>query len=258
MIDIANILADEAAFILEHTCTGIPKSVIHVPGPDYIDRVVAHKNRKPAVLRNLNAFFNHGRLSGTGYMSLLPVDQGVEHSAGASFAPNSAFFDPANIIELAIEGGCNGVASTLGVLNSIARDYAHKIPFIVKINHNELLSYPNQYDQTLFASVDQAFDMGAVAVGATVYFGSGQSQSRRQIQEISEAFEHAHDLGLVCVLWAYLRNVRIIMSRLILPDRPITWQRPLMRISLNRNRRKITAASMLSSLARLTQKCIPN
>lgn len=206
MIDIANILADEAAFILEHTCTGIPKSVMHVPGPDYIDRVVAHKNRKPAVLRNLNAFFNHGRLSGTGYMSLLPVDQGVEHSAGASFAPNPAFFDPANIIELAIEGGCNGVASTLGVLNSIARDYAHKIPFIVKINHNELLSYPNQYDQTLFASVDQAFDMGAVAVGATVYFGSGQSQSRRQIQEISEAFEHAHDLGLVCVLWAYLRN----------------------------------------------------
>ncbi len=206
MIDIANILADEAASILEHTCSGIPKSVIHVPGPDYIDRVVVHKNRKPAVLRNLNAFFNHGRLSGTGYMSLLPVDQGVEHSAGASFAPNPAFFDPANIIELAIEGGCNGVASTLGVLNSIARDYAHKIPFIVKINHNELLSYPNQYDQTLFASVDQAFDMGAVAVGATVYFGSGQSQSRRQIQEISEAFEHAHDLGLVCVLWAYLRN----------------------------------------------------
>ncbi len=206
MIDIANILADEAASILEHTCSGIPKSVIHVPGPDYIDRVVVHKNRKPAVLRNLNALYNHGRLAGTGYMSLLPVDQGVEHSAGASFAPNPAFFDPENIIKLAIEGGCNGVASTLGVLNSIARNYAHKIPFIVKINHNELLSYPNQYDQTLFASVDQAFDMGAVAVGATVYFGSEQSQSRRQIQEISEAFEHAHDLGLVCVLWAYLRN----------------------------------------------------
>ena len=206
MIDIANILADEAASILEHTCSGIPKSVIHVPGPDYIDRVVVHKNRKPAVLRNLNALYNHGRLAGTGYMSLLPVDQGVEHSAGASFAPNPAFFDPANIIELAIEGGCNGVASTLGVLNSIARDYAHKIPFIVKINHNELLSYPNEYDQTLFAICYHAFDMGAVAVGATVYFGSGQSQSRRQIQEISEAFEHAHDLGLVCVLWAYLRN----------------------------------------------------
>ncbi|NOR43757.1 MAG: class I fructose-bisphosphate aldolase [Gammaproteobacteria bacterium] len=204
MIDIANILADEAASILEHTCTGIPKSVIHAPGSDYIDRVVAHKNRKPAVLRNLNALYNHGRLAGTGYMSLLPVDQGVEHSAGASFAPNPAFFDPANIIKLAIEGGCNGVASTLGVLNSIARDYAHKIPFIVKINHNELLSYPNQYDQTMFASVDQAFDMGAVAVGATVYFGS--EQSRRQILEVSEAFEHAHALGMVTVLWAYLRN----------------------------------------------------
>ncbi len=204
MTDIEKILADEAASILAHTCTGIPKSVIHAPGPDYIDRVVAHKNRKPAVLRNLNALYNQGRLAGTGYMSLLPVDQGVEHSAGASFAPNPAFFDPANIIELAIEGGCNGVASTLGVLNSIARDYAHKIPFIVKINHNELLSYPNQFDQTLFASVDQAFDMGAVAVGATVYFGS--EQSRRQIMEISEAFEHAHSLGMVCVLWAYLRN----------------------------------------------------
>lgn len=204
MADIATILADEATSILEHTCTGIPKSVIHTPGPDYIDNIVAHKNRKPAVLRNLNALYNHGRLAGTGYMSLLPVDQGVEHSAGASFAPNPAFFDPANIIKLAIEGGCNGVASTLGVLNSIARDYAHKIPFIVKINHNELLSYPNQYDQTLFASVDQAFDMGAVAVGATVYFGS--EQSRRQIQEVSEAFEHAHALGMVTVLWAYLRN----------------------------------------------------
>lgn len=204
MIDIADILADEATSLLEHTCTGIAKSVIHAPGPDYIDRVVVHKNRKPAVLRNLNALYNHGRLAGTGYMSLLPVDQGVEHSAGASFAPNPAFFDPENIIKLAIEGGCNGVASTLGVLNSIARDYAHKIPFIVKINHNELLSYPNQYDQTLFASVDQAFDMGAVAVGATVYFGS--EQSRRQILEVSEAFEHAHDLGLVTVIWAYLRN----------------------------------------------------
>lgn len=204
MTDITKILANEAESILNHTCSCIPKSVIHAPGPDYIEKVVAHKNRKPAVLRNLNALFNHGRLAGMGYMSLLPVDQGVEHSAGASFAPNPAFFDPENIIKLAIEGGCNGVASTLGVLNSIARDYAHKIPFIVKINHNELLSYPNQYDQTLFASVDQAFDMGAVAVGATVYFGS--EQSRRQIQEVSEAFEHAHDLGMVTVLWAYLRN----------------------------------------------------
>lgn len=204
MTDIEKILADEASSILEHTCNGIPKSAIHAPGPDYIDRIVMHKNRKPAVLRNLNALYNHGRLAGTGYMSLLPVDQGVEHSAGASFAPNPAFFDPENIIKLAIEGGCNGVASTLGVLNSIARDYAHKIPFIVKINHNELLTYPNQFDQTLFASVEQAFDMGAVAVGATVYFGA--EQSRRQIIEVSEAFEHAHSLGMVTVLWAYLRN----------------------------------------------------
>jgi len=204
MINIANILADEATSLLEHTCTGMPATTIHAPGPDYIERVVTCKNRKPAVLRNLNALYGHGRLAGTGYMSLLPVDQGVEHSAGASFAPNPEFFDPENIIKLAIEGGCNGVASTLGVLNSIARDYAHKIPFIVKINHNELLTYPNEYDQTLFASVEQAFDMGAVAVGATVYFGS--EQSRRQILEVSEAFEHAHSLGLVCVLWAYLRN----------------------------------------------------
>jgi class I fructose-bisphosphate aldolase len=204
MIDIAAILADEASSLLEHRCTGIPAAGIHAPGPDYIDRVVAHKNRKPGVLRNLNALYNHGRLAGTGYLSLLPVDQGVEHSAGASFAPNPVFFDPENIIKLAIEGGCNGVASTLGVLNSIARDYAHKIPFIVKINHNELLTYPNEYDQTLFASVDQAFDMGAAAVGATVYFGS--EQSRRQILEISEAFEHAHALGMATVLWAYLRN----------------------------------------------------
>ncbi|WP_455218149.1 class I fructose-bisphosphate aldolase [Kaarinaea lacus] len=204
MTDIETILGAEAASLLEHTCDTIPGAALHAPGPDYIERVVAHKNRKPAVLRNLNALYQHGRLAGTGYMSLLPVDQGVEHSAGASFAPNPAFFDPENIIKLAIEGGCNGVASTLGVLQSIARDYAHKIPFIVKINHNELLTYPNEYDQTLFASVDQAFDMGAVAVGATVYYGS--EQSRRQILEISEAFEHAHSLGMVCVLWAYLRN----------------------------------------------------
>lgn len=204
MIDIQSQLGEEAESLLGHRCTTIPKQNIHAPGPDYIDRIVAHKNRKPGVLRNLSAFYNHGRLAGTGYLSLLPVDQGVEHSAGASFAPNPEFFDPAKIIELALEGGCNGVASTLGVLNSVARDYAHKIPFIVKINHNELLSYPNIYDQTLFASVEQAFDMGAAAVGATVYFGS--AESRRQIQEISEAFQHAHELGMVTVLWAYLRN----------------------------------------------------
>lgn len=204
MTQIQSLLAEETETLLTHICQGISKESIHAPGPDYIDRVVAQKNRKPGVLRNLNAMYQHGRLRGTGYLSLLPVDQGVEHSAGASFAPNPMFFDPANICELAIEGGCNAVASTLGVLSSVSRTYAHKIPFIVKINHNEILSYPNFFDQTLFASVDQAFDMGAAAVGATIYYGS--PESRRQIQEISEAFERAHELGMVTVLWAYLRN----------------------------------------------------
>ncbi|TNF36030.1 MAG: class I fructose-bisphosphate aldolase [Gammaproteobacteria bacterium] len=203
-MNIENLLGDEAESLLTHICKGISKEHIHAPGPDYIERVVSLKNRKPGVLRNLNAIFNHGRLAGSGYVSILPVDQGVEHSAGASFAPNPAFFDPENIVRLAIEGGCNAVASTLGVLNSVARRYAHRIPFIVKINHNELLSYPTSYDQTLFASVDQAFDMGAAAVGATIYFGS--LESRRQIIEISDAFQHAHELGMVTVLWAYLRN----------------------------------------------------
>ncbi|MEJ2398957.1 MAG: class I fructose-bisphosphate aldolase [Gammaproteobacteria bacterium] len=204
MDNIARLLGDEAESLLTHTCVGLPRDRLHLPGPDYIERVVAEKNRKPGVLRNLNALYQHGRLAGTGYLSILPVDQGVEHSAGASFAPNPAYFDPANSVELAIEGGCNAVASTLGVLNSVARKYAHKIPFIAKINHNELLTYPEHYDQTLFASVEQAFDMGAVAVGATVYYGS--PESRRQIQEVSEAFERAHELGMVTVLWAYLRN----------------------------------------------------
>ncbi|SFI97710.1 class I fructose-bisphosphate aldolase [Nitrosomonas sp. Nm34] len=204
MTDIAGFLGEEADKLLNHVCQGIPKAGLHVPGPDFVDRVVAGSDRKPGVLRNLQTLFNHGRLAGTGYLSLLPVDQGVEHSAGASFAPNLMFFDPENIVRLAIEGGCNGVASTLGVLGMVARRYAHKIPFILKINHNELLTYPNKYDQTLFASVDQAFDMGACAVGATVFFGS--EESRRQIQEISEAFAHAHDLGMVTVLWAYTRN----------------------------------------------------
>ena len=163
--DIKNQLADEAEHLLAHKCTGIPKETLHLPGPDYVDRVVAVKDRKPGVLRSLQALYGHGRLANTGYLSLLPVDQGVEHSGGASFAPNPIYFDPENIVKLAIEGGCNGVASTLGVLASVARGYAHKIPFIVKINHNELLTYPNEFDQTLFASVDQAFDMGAVAVG---------------------------------------------------------------------------------------------
>jgi len=204
MIDITAILKEESETLLSHICQGIPKETMHLPGPDFVDRVLIANNRKPSVLRNLQALFNHGRLANTGYLSLLPVDQGVEHSAGASFAPNPMFFDPENITKLAIEGGCNGVASTLGVLSSIARKYAHKIPMVLKINHNELLTYPNHYDQTLFASIDQAFDMGACAVGATVFFGS--QESRRQIQEISEAFEHAHDLGLVTILWAYARN----------------------------------------------------
>ena len=198
------ILGQDAENLLTHECRGISKDMLHLPGSDYVDRVVAPKDRKPGVLRNLQTFFNNGRLSGTGYLSILPVDQGVEHSAGASFAPNPIYFDPENIVKLAIEGGCNAVASTLGVLGSVARKYAHKIPFLVKLNHNELLTYPNIHDQTPFASVKQAFDMGAVAVGATVYFGA--PESRRQIQEVSEAFAHAHDLGMVTVLWAYLRN----------------------------------------------------
>jgi len=181
-----------------------PADKLHLPGPDFVDRVVAPSDRSPAVMRNLQLLFNTGRLARTGYLSILPVDQGIEHSAGASFAPNPIYFDPENIVKLAIEGGCNAVASTLGVLGSVARKYAHRIPFIVKLNHNELLSYPNTHDQILFADVDQAFEMGAVAVGATIYYGS--EESSRQIQEISEAFHYAHELGLATVLWAYLRN----------------------------------------------------
>ncbi len=177
---------------------------LHLPGPDFVDRIHVQSDRPPAVLRNLQLLFNTGRLAGTGYLSILPVDQGIEHSAGASFAPNPLYFDPENIVKLAIEGGCNAVASTLGVLGAVARKYAHKIPFIVKLNHNELLTYPNKYDQIMFSSVDQAFNMGAVAVGATIYFGS--ENSNRQIIEVSEAFEYAHELGLVTILWCYLRN----------------------------------------------------
>jgi len=204
MTNIVQLLGDEAEQLLGYRCSGILKESLHLPGPDYVDRVVAVKDRKVGVLRSLQALYGHGRLANTGYLSLLPVDQGVEHSGGASFAPNPIYFDPENIVKLAIEGGCNGVASTLGVLGSVARRYAHKIPFIVKINHNELLTYPNEFDQTLFASVDQAFDMGAVAVGATVFYGS--AESRRQIQEISDAFERAHEFGMATILWAYLRN----------------------------------------------------
>ncbi len=202
--DIATSLGDEAEYLLDYRCEGIPRETLHLPGPDYIERVVSSKHRNPSVLRSLAAMLNTGRLGGTGYLSILPVDQGIEHTAGASFAPNPRYFDPANIVELAIEGGCNAVASTVGVLSSVSRQYAHRIPFIVKLNHNELLTYPTMYDQTLFASVKQSFDLGAVAVGATIYYGS--PESRRQITEIAEAFEYAHELGMVTVLWAYLRN----------------------------------------------------
>ena len=204
MTDITALLGAEADPLLSYTCKGIARDRLHLPGPDFIDRVVSDSDRNPATLRNLSTLFNSGRLSRTGYLSILPVDQGIEHSAGASFAPNPDMFDPENICKLAIEGGCNAVASTLGVMGSVARRYAHKIPFIMKFNHNEFLSYPNTHDQTLFANVKQAFDMGAVAVGATVYFGS--AESRRQIWEVSQAFAQAHDLGLACILWAYTRN----------------------------------------------------
>ncbi len=205
MIDkILKILGDEAEYLLDHKCATISKDDLHLPGPDYVDRLFVPSDRSNSVLRNLQAVFNHGRLAGTGYLSILPVDQGIEHSAGASFAPNPIYFDPENIVKLAIEGGCNAVASTLGVLGAVSRKYAHKIPFIVKINHNELLSYPNSHDQRLFASVEQPFDMGAVGIGATIYFGS--QESRRQIEEISRAFEHAHKLGMFTILWCYLRN----------------------------------------------------
>lgn len=201
----ASILGEkEAQNLLEHKCTTIPKEMIHLPGPDFIDRILMQSDRKVGVLVNLQRMYNTGRAANTGYLSILPVDQGIEHTAGASFAPNPIYFDPENIVKLAIEGGCNAVASTLGVLGSVARKYAHKIPFIVKINHNELLTYPTKYDQIMFSSVKQAFEMGAAAVGATIYFGS--EESNRQIQEISEAFEYAHELGMVTVLWCYLRN----------------------------------------------------
>jgi class I fructose-bisphosphate aldolase len=204
MEGIAEILGKEAGYLLDHRCKTIPKENLHLPGPDFVDRIFIPSDRANPVLRSLEMIFNHGRLAGTGYLSILPVDQGIEHSAGASFAPNPFYFDPEYIVKLAMEGGCNAVASTLGLLGSVSRKYAHKIPFILKINHNELLSYPNSYDQRLFASVNQAFEMGAVAVGATIYYGS--EECRRQIEEISAAFEEAHQLGLFTVLWCYLRN----------------------------------------------------
>jgi class I fructose-bisphosphate aldolase len=201
---IRDILGDEARHLLEHTCNTISASSLHLPGPRFVDEMFGPSDRSPQVLCSLQRMVDSGRLGGTGYLSILPVDQGIEHSAGASFAPNPAMFDPQSIVELAIEGGCNAVASTFGVLGIVARKYAHRIPFIVKINHNELLSYPNTYDQTLFGTVQQAFDMGAAGVGATVYWGS--EGSRRQLQEVSEAFSEAHQLGMFTVLWCYLRN----------------------------------------------------
>src|SRR5437660_9506599 len=201
---IEELLGAEAQTLLEHKSQAIPSSQLYLPGPDFIDRVCAQSDRSPSVLRSLQSLIDHGRLAGTGYVSILPVDQGIEHSAGASFAPNPQYFDPENIVKLAMEGGCNAVASTFGVLGSIARKYAHKIPFIVKINHNELLTLPNKFDQILFGTVKEAHNLGAVAVGATVYFGS--EESTRQITEIASAFAYAHELGMACILWCYLRN----------------------------------------------------
>ncbi len=201
---ITDLLADEAKSLLSHQCKGILKAQLKLPGPDFVDTIVTQSDRPIPVLNSLSRIFNHGRLAGSGYLSLLPVDQGIEHSAGASFAPNPVCFDPEGILELAIEGGCNGVASTLGVLGSIARKYAHKVPFILKLNHNEFISYPNGYDQIMFADVEQAYEMGAAGVGATIYFGS--EESKRQIQEVSAAFQQAHELGMFTVLWCYLRN----------------------------------------------------
>jgi class I fructose-bisphosphate aldolase len=201
---IEELLGKDLETLLRHECKGIKKEQLHLPGPDIVDRVWKDSDRNPQVLRNYQSILSHGRLNGTGYVSILPVDQGIEHSAGASFAPNPIYFDPEGIVKLAIEGGCNAVASTVGVLGAMSRKYAHRIPFIVKINHNEFLSYPNKYDQILFGSVEEAWNLGAAAVGATIYFGSAESD--RQIVEISEVFQHAHELGMVTILWCYLRN----------------------------------------------------
>lgn len=201
---IKELLGNDADSLLNHTCKTVSKNDLHQPGADFVDRIFAPTNRSINVLRNLSAIYKHGRLAGTGYVSILPVDQGIEHSAGASFAPNPMFFDPENIVKLALEGGCNAVASTYGVLGAVARKYAHKIPFIVKINHNEFLTYPNKFDQIMFGTIRDAYNMGAAAVGATIYFGSAESS--RQIIEVSKAFEEAHRLGMATVLWCYTRN----------------------------------------------------
>ena len=201
---IQSLLGSQAEFLLDHNCKTIDKSMIHAPGPDFVDRIFSQTNRSPQVLKSLQQLYGHGRLANTGYLSILPVDQGIEHSAGASFAPNPIYFDSENIIKLALEGGCNAVASTYGVLAMHARKYAHKIPFIVKLNHNEFLSYPNKFDQIMFGSVDAAWNLGATAVGATIYFGS--PESARQIVEVAKAFERAHELGMATILWCYTRN----------------------------------------------------
>ncbi|MGI9603448.1 MAG: class I fructose-bisphosphate aldolase [Acidimicrobiales bacterium] len=203
-MDIASLLGADADELLGHECKTVEAAALTIPGPDYIDDVMAASDRSPQVLRNLQSLFDHGRLGGSGYVSILPVDQGIEHSGAASFAPNPIYFDPANIVQLAIEGGCNAVATTFGVLGAVSRRYAHKIPFIVKINHNELLTAPNTFDQIMFGSVDQAHELGAAGVGATIYFGS--PESGRQIQEVADAFARAHELGMFTVLWCYLRS----------------------------------------------------
>ncbi len=203
-MSVIDLLGSEADSLLNHTCKTIDKSLLQLPGPDFVDRVVAGSDRPNPVLRNLQAIFDHGRLGGTGYLSILPVDQGIEHSAGASFAPNPIYFDPENVVKLALEAECNAVASTLGILGAVARKYAHRIPFILKLNHNELLTYPATFDQIMFAQVEQAAVMGCAAVGATIYYGS--AESGRQIQEVSQAFHRAHELGMATVLWCYLRN----------------------------------------------------
>ena len=201
---VADILGDEASHLLDHTCSTVDKSLLHLPGPDFVERVWKDSDRNIPTLNSMQRLFSHGRMGGTGYVSILPVDQGIEHAGGASFAKNPIYFDPANIVELAIEGGCNGVASTYGVLGSVARKYAHKIPMIMKFNHNELLTHPNTFDQILFARIEEAWNMGCVGVGATIYFGS--EESNRQLEEVTEAFAMAHELGMMTILWCYMRN----------------------------------------------------
>ncbi len=207
---IADLLGDEADTLLNHTSQTIPKESLHLPGPDFVDRVWSVSDRNVQVLRSIQALFDKGRLGGTGYLSILPVDQGIEHAGGASFAKNPIYFDPENIVRLAIEGGCNAVACTYGGLGAVARKYAHKIPFVLKINHNELLTYPNKFDQVMFSRIDEAWNMGCAAIGATIYFGS--DESTRQLQEVAEAFAHAHELGMATILWCYLRNNAFVVD----------------------------------------------